>query len=416
MKHFLLIFFVSAFIAVSCTTNEIPFYHDSSSIIPVDEALATLNNAISALEFQTKSGYFREIAEIITVAKGDIISKGSNEELVYVVNYMDDQGFALLAADRRLPDPIIAIVENGTMDKHLKIHNASKKKGASLQDSSSLFIENLLNGYIICNEGGGEGGDDENDNEGGGDGGGNGGSGGSSTWNTYATVDPMMRFHWGQSSPFNMYCPTSSGTTCPTGCVPVALAMILTYNSYPNTLTLNGHTLSWTLMNEAYYYSEGYLHNISPNHYGVQDVAYFMWQIGVFCDTFYTSGWSFTFPEDAKDFMQNIGYTNATKHVGYDENDIVPMILAGKPVFIAAISGVVDGHAWVIDGIMRQRKGSETRELLHCNWGWYGSHNGFYASGVFDTTQGPVAVDPEYGDSNTTGSYDFDWWYRIITY
>lgn len=67
--------------------------------------------------------------------------------------------------------------------------------------------------------------------------------------------------------------------------------------------------------------------------------------------------------------MQNIGYTNATKHVGYDENDIVPMILAGKPVFIAAISGVVDGHAWVIDGIMRQSKGSETRELLHCNWG-----------------------------------------------
>lgn len=34
----------------------------------------------------------------------------------------------------------------------------------------------------------------------------------------------------------------------------------------------------------------------------------------------------------------------------------------------------------------------------------------------FDTTQGPVAVDPEYGDDNTTGAYDFDWWYRIITY
>lgn len=116
MKHFLLIFFVSAFIAVSCTTNEIPFNHESSSIIPVDEVLATLNNAISALEFQTKSGYSREIAEIITVAKGDIISKGANEELVYVVNYKDDQGFALLAADRCLPDPIIAIVENGTMD------------------------------------------------------------------------------------------------------------------------------------------------------------------------------------------------------------------------------------------------------------------------------------------------------------
>lgn len=273
------------------------------------------------------------------------------------------------------------------MDKNLKIHSAPETKGSSSQDSSNVFIENLLNGYIICNEGGGEGGDDDNDNEGGGEGGGNGGGGGgSSTWSTYYTVDPMLRFHWGQSSPFNMYCPTSSGITCPAGCVPVALAMIITYNSHPTSLTMNGHTLSWSFMNEAYYYDDGYLHNTSSSHYGVQDVSYFMRQIGDYCDTYYTSGWSFTVPEDAKDFMQDIGYTNATKHIGYDEDDIVPMILAGKPVFIAAISGVLDGHAWVIDGIIGQSKDSETRELLHCNFffgGGYGSHNGFYASGVF---------------------------------
>lgn len=420
MKHCFLVMLLSALLTVACTTNEIPVVLESSSTIPIDEAVATLNNALSVLKPQTKSGASREIAEVLTVAKNDIIAKASDEKIAYVVNFKDDQGFALLAANRSLPDPIIAIVENGTMDKHLKIHSLLETKGVTSQDSSNVFIEDLIHGYI-CNEGGGGGGDDDNDNdegnggEGGGNGG-NGGGGGSSTWSTYYTVDPMLRFHWGQGTPFNMYCPTSSGTTCPAGCVPVALAMIITYNSYPTTLTMNGHTLSWSQMNDAYYYSDGYLHNTSSSHYGVQDVAYFMRQIGDFCDTYYTSGWSFTVPEDAKDFMQDIGYTNATKHVGYDEDDIVPMILAGKPVFIAAISGVLNGHAWVIDGIMRQSKGSETRELLHCNWGWYGSHNGFYASGVFDTTQGPIAVDPEYGDDNTTGSYDFDWWYRIITY
>ena len=66
-----------------------------------------------------------------------------------MVNFKDGNGFALLAANRILPDPIIAIVENGTMDKNLKIHSAPETKGSSSQDSSNVFIESLLNGYII---------------------------------------------------------------------------------------------------------------------------------------------------------------------------------------------------------------------------------------------------------------------------
>lgn len=417
MKHSFSVLILSVIMTVSCTTNEIPVVQESSSTISIDEAVATLNNALSVLNPKTKSGTpTREIAEVLTVTKSDVIARASDEKLAYVVNFKDGNGFALLAANRSLPDPIIAIVENGAMDKNLKIHNSPVTKSSSSQDSSSVFIENLLSGYIICNEGGGEGGDDDNDNESGSDGGGNcGGGGGTSTWSTYYTVDPMLRLYWGQDEPFNMYCPVKSGEVCPTGCVPVALSMIITYNCYPTTLTMNGRTLSWSLMNTAYYYDE-YLHNYQASYPGVQDAAYFMRQIGDFCDTFYTTGWSFTVPEDAKDFMQNIGYTNATKHIGYNEDAILSMLLAGKPVFIAAISGLVDGHAWVIDGLMRQRKGTDTRELLHCNWGAYGLYNGYFASGVFDTTAGPIEIDPEYDDNNTPWSYDFDWWYRIITY
>lgn len=41
---------------VSCTTNEILVVQESSSTIPIDEAVATLNNALSVLNPQTKSG------------------------------------------------------------------------------------------------------------------------------------------------------------------------------------------------------------------------------------------------------------------------------------------------------------------------------------------------------------------------
>ena len=245
MKHCFLVWLLSALLTVACTTNEIPVVQETSSTIPIDEAVATLNNALSVLKPQTKSGASREIAEVLTVAKNDIIAKASDEKIAYVVNFKDDQGFALLAANRSLPDPIIAIVENGTMDKHLKIHSVLETKGATSQDTSNVFIENLIHSYI-CNEGGGGGGDDDNDNDegNGGEGGGNGGGGGSSTWSTYYTVDPMLRFYWGQDEPFNMYCPIKSGEVCPTGCVPVALAMIITYNCYPTSLTMNGRTLS----------------------------------------------------------------------------------------------------------------------------------------------------------------------------
>lgn len=387
---------------VSCTTYEIPVVQEYNSTIPIDEAMATLDNALSVLNSRTKSvATTRDIAEVLTIAKSDIVATASDEKLAYVVNFTDGNGFALLAANRNLPDPIIAIVENGYMDKGMKIHNTSKTKGSPLQDSNFSFIEGLLNEYIICEEG--ENGGDGNS------------IGGYSTWSTYYTVDPMLRFCWGQDAPFNMFCPVVSDEICPTGCVPVALAMIITYNCYPTSLTLNGRTLSWSSMNTAYYYDE-YLRNYQASYPGVQDVAYFLSQIGEFCDTFYTTEWSFTVPEEAKDFMQDLGYSNATKHIGYNEEAILSMLFAGKPVFIAAISGLVDGHAWVIDGLMRQRKGTETRELLHCNWGAYGLHNGYYASGVFDTTAGPIETDPEYNDNNTPWSYNFDWWYRIITY
>lgn len=194
MKHCFSVLILSVIMTVACNTNEIQVVQESSSTIPIDEAMATLNNALSVLKPQTKSGASREIAEVLTVAINDIIAKASDEKIAYVVNFKDDQGFALLAADRSLPDPIIAIVENGTMDKNLKIHSVLETKGSTSQDSSAIFIEQLINGYIICNEGGGEGGDDDDEHpddypE---DPGTPWSPGSPAGWTVYSTVNPMV--------------------------------------------------------------------------------------------------------------------------------------------------------------------------------------------------------------------------------
>lgn len=401
----------SVLLATACTDHELPFPQESSSTIPVDEAIETLNNALSALTPFTKSGDSPEVAEILTVAKGDVIPDAADGSIAYVVNFADNEGFALLAADRNLPDPIIAIVENGRMDKNLKIHNFSKTKGSSSQDSSNVFIEKLLSSYIICNEGGGEGGDDDEERpddfpE---DPGTPWNPGSPSEWTVYSAVSPMVPLLWHQSYPFNENYPIYSGEDHrKAGCVPLAIAMIMTYHQYPNFLTINGHTINWNIVDQVHRVTNGVF---NPGYLGFDDVAELVYWVGLGCNmTYLPFNNTFAWPEDAKDFLQMCGYTNATNHLGYDADLIIDMLDDSKPVFIAA-----DVHAWVIDGMIRLRNGAEYRDLFHCNMGWGGPCNGYYASRAFKSSK-RIFADSNYGDDDIDRSFNFNTVFRIITY
>lgn len=64
--------------------------------------------------------------------------------------------------------------------------------------------------------------------------------------------------------------------------------------------------------------------------------------------------------------------------------------------------GRSEGHAWVIDQCIHQEqklyngKGeyvmTDNRILVHCNWGWGGTDDGYYFDGVFDTNKGPQDI------------------------
>lgn len=150
--------------AIACEPTELPSNTDSMTRIPLDEAIETLNNTLLAIHPLTKTTGELEIDEILTISKNTIIDGAPNEDLAYVVNYTNDKGFALLSADRNLPDPIIAILENGTMDQNMTIHYEVKTKSDSSQDTISAFIGSLLNNYIL-NEGGGGNGDDDEEHD-----------------------------------------------------------------------------------------------------------------------------------------------------------------------------------------------------------------------------------------------------------
>lgn len=108
------------------------------------------------------------------------------------------------------------------------------------------------------------------------------------------------------------------------------------------------------------------------------------------------------------------------------------MLMNHKPVFISAFSAPFSAHAWVIDGNLKQkqivnkRKISDnslistfevTREFIHCNFGWQDlSANGYYVSGVFNTTRGGLNTNSNILPPSKEEDEVFDYNYRIITY
>ena len=413
MKKILFLFPLFALLAISCEPAEALYGTDSSTRIPLDEAIETLNNTMAVLRPNTKSGASPEINEIFTISKSAFVENAPEEDLVYVVNYADGEGFALLSADRALPDPIIAILDNGSMDQQMKIHFAPQTKSGTDQDTIGYFVEKLLINYLLREGGGGGDDDDEEhpDDEYPEDPGDPWSPYSPGVWIAYSIVNPMVPLLWSQSDePFNSNYPIYSGTDHrKAGCVPLAVSMILAYHQCPSNLTINNNSINWNLVNQVHRYENG---QYNPGYAGYEDVADLVYWVGLGCNmTYLPFNNTFAWPEDAKDFMQFLGFTNATNHLYYDADLIIDMLEDSKPVFIAA-----DIHSWVIDGMIRLYNfDSETRDLFHCNMGWGGKANGYYASRTFKSSK-QIYTDSNFGDQTPGDSFNFNTVFRIITY
>lgn len=108
----------------------------------------------------------------------------------------------------------------------------------------------------------------------------------------------------------------------------------------------------------------------------------------------------------AKRTLKNYGFQNVKKRTNFDKKNrarAVEMILAGKPVYLGARGGG-SGHAFVLDGYLERYRETidstfytdgtyhvdvfrtPNQYLLHINWGWGGTHDGYYMlNNEFDT-------------------------------
>ena len=396
----LLFFVLAAIMFVACGKDDFGFnsqpeVQNPFAVTP-DEAVQMLQSVIGGNSTRAMS-----IAGIKTLTKSNFVPStrsGADDAAVYIID-IEGGGSAIMSADKRM-EPIYAIMDKTKLSAE-KLVGASTRSTSDEENDIEDFVLGLLNNAI------------QRDIE---------ASGQRAVpelpliprdqlWmdTTVVAYRPqMMNTIWHQGDPFNRRYGYVTGTTqrYKAGCGPIALAQILYYNRYPNSI--NGETFDWDLI--AQYEADVYW---SASEEAIDEVANFVYQIKVRSNALPTGNGTDMglLPAAAAAFMRNTGYPDAAL-VSYSTSGVIDMV-GNKhlPVYVTG-EGVNDtgdpiGHAWVIDGcnvytvdywvrhytnqFLYTEYIESTRNFnyFHCNMGGeLGFGNGTYSSAVFNTPTG----------------------------
>lgn len=292
----------------------------------------------------------------------------------YIINFADNTGFAVIGADDRIGDPILAYIENGNYDNSQDVNRQKVIDGIQQyvenaivsfersRDSLMLVAEAYIRDNGIANE-------DFNSLK-------------KSTLTPTLTfvgnkeVLPLCKTKWGQDSPYNDYIASEKGAKYPVGCGAVATAQIMAYWQVASPL-------SWSEILRGPRISD-------LTATGKQHLQILLLFVADGCKSKYNlDGTSTTFSDCAAYLRKSNLKTSTTD---YSVNTVKTALDNKCPVIMRGTdtqSG--DGHAWVVDGYKSTNYKIKILSInlnasenhFHYNWGWNGFCDGWYKSGIF---------------------------------
>ncbi|QFQ11676.1 hypothetical protein C7Y71_000785 [Pseudoprevotella muciniphila] len=360
-----------------------------------------------------------KIANVEALSKSSSMKRGKLKDiepvsgidtLLYMVNFTDDSGFAIVAADKRT-DPLIAFIDEG----NFSAEDLATEENEGFLLALESAIDNELADIEAYNE------DSvtqtnhyqpklkDLDTKG---------------WTINTIKTPLLQTNWGQGIPYNTYCPElpdyyiNIGNHAATGCVITALAQMLSYYQvvtevpYVASIPQIQTTLHWSQIIQDSQNNNGHLNNTTSQ--STNEVACLMRYLGTCITVDYgvTSGAQ---KEDATNFLKVKGL-NVSKWADFKESRIINTLSQNYIMFGSGygerkkIAGITykytKGHVWIYDGYLNATKDNNTLNMVHCNWGWNGTRNGYYFCKVFNTRLGGEI--PDDGDNTYIESlYDF---------
>lgn len=425
---------ITIFLSVSCVSNgDINIYDEDKNNTPFitkEEAINTLNEFLSETESDfvpTKSGEKRRILsvnsyfsrEAVTKSADTIINNSSNP-VAYVVNFADNEGFAVLGANKSVA-PIVVVTEKGSIDASnlcvipgqgpiIKIDNEDDGINWDEFDwyceedddyytmGMDKILTDFIRGAVDCPN--------------------------PIPWPNMPVpkdIPPMLSIKWDQGewkeeSVYNKYCLKNKGTqrekNALAGCSTTALSMILAYNEYPQKLEINDTIINWGKIkerNKATMLADSYKEHVSLLFGSIfNNVFHIATSIGTLIT-----------PRQIQLLMEELGYRNLAKHNASDFtsemfNKTHDMLSNGKPLFLSAMGSIIEkaAHSWIIDGL---KYDAEKNPLLHFNLGWGGTCNGYYSLTCFNPSKAESYDTGCKPDSSYTHN-GYDKRFRLITY
>ena len=391
--------------ATSCCKDNLSSQEESPMRLQKGESITrtkenALNIALKAQEefFGTST---RSQTESTTIKSDQILVKtrpstravGSLDTLYYIVNFTDDSGFAIVAANKN-EEPLIAITEKGSFSGDhtgvygfdLYMEETENRLAESAATTPQQGPDEMVT--IICD-----------------------------TVSVIREEMPeMIDIKWHQGEPFNWFCPEIAGVRSPAGCPAIAVAQAMAYYQYPSELTLTypGHSvnkisLSWQEMTK-HWSPDLFCEYCTLNAHLVREVGY------VIGTRYSYNGSGIDYPETLKANIVSLGYTCDT-YERFETNAIVKSLKDKHPVIITGIetddTGIVVGHIWNVFGYKRfyqhikyyinsggkrpiQTDGGYSiteKNYLYLNYGHADDKNGYYLSFHQQTDSGIKVVD-----------------------
>lgn len=392
----------------SCTENIVP----TEVVKPetklknraIEDIIRIAQNAPSLFDGEdgtrgtTKASKEIDLSSITSITnKGMTRTSGAIDTLLYVMNYADNEGYVIISSKQGTPG-VIAYIEEGQYDM------------SEIEDKESDigYVTKLASEYIT-------------------------------TQNTIYEplpfvkddtlafkIGPFLQTAWGRNEPEGIFCPNGDA-----GCANTAMAQIMAYYEYPDTLQLNYEEadrdyqiLNWeNIKQHKVRHSISGLNGLNLCMMGDEThnaIARLCREIGDMnlSDYWIEDQGTGTSESDMLNTARVLGF-NVEPWKWYNDTCLIEPLSSGHPV---VVSGKKEGnfkHMWVVDGYMKLNitsyafveigmTGPVTYEELynHVNWGWDGRSNGYFLSNIFNVGRRFQADPSKWGPTHTSDVYD----------
>lgn len=215
------------------------------------------------------------------------------------------------------------------------------------------------------------------------------------------TVGPLVQTKWNQDSPYNLYAPNDAngpGGRCYAGCVATAMSQVMRYWDHPTQGT-GSHSYYWSGYGQqsANFGATTYQWDLMPKTLSnasqeeIEAVAKLMYHCGVAVNMQFAPDGSGAFSADVPPAMAtyfDYAYCVQKQRSQYSLADWIGLLKdefnLGRPVYYSGQS-ISGGHAFVCDGY-------DENDLMHYNWGWSGSSDGWFAVDAIDYATSAAAI------------------------